>query len=124
MKDAAEIEEDERRGGVVPVCDVPSLFTRRWALTLLCVYVTLQSCVVTGLFAATISSVQQQYNFKSITVASLANVYDAGIISLVVPVSYYGARNRPRALGIGCMMLATGALLFAAPSFFSAYTGL
>ena len=72
----------------------------------------------TGLMSVIISSIERRYDLTSIMTGMLASIFDAVVVILILPVTYLSEKgHKPRWIGIGIIIHAIGALLFALPQF-------
>ena len=74
--------------------------------------------LLVGLTSVVITSIERRYNLTSIMTGILASIFDIVVVICVLPMSYFGEKgHKPRWLGIGAVVHALGALLFAFPQF-------
>lgn len=93
--------------------------TPRWFAVFLCLYVLVQSMVVTGLFSASVSTIERRYELSSLTTGLMASTYELTFLVFATAVGYHGGKGHaPRWLGTGVIVLVVGALVFVSPEFF------
>ena len=82
-----------------------------------CVCLLLHACtILTGLNGVVIPTIEQRFRLTSQSSGLIPGSYEIAAAVLVLPVSYFGERaHKPRWLGIGCVLIGIGALLFALP---------
>ncbi len=91
-----------------------------WFLVFLCLAVLIQSFTVSGLIPASISSLERRYSLESFQTGLISSLYDFSAMVTVLIYGYYGTHgHRPRLLGIGMAILASGAFIFALPQLIS-----
>ena len=76
-----------------------------------------QGLVVTGVSFTILTSIEKQFGFSSSHVGLFGTVYDGGFGILCVVVGYVGHRNKPRWIGIGMIVMASGAVLLSVPKY-------
>lgn len=110
-----EAERGDDSNCMSDTCCGRRLFTARWVLVFLCVYVILQGMAVTGLFASSLSSIERRYGLSSTTTGSLSSTYDATVLSTTWIFAHWGKRHPLRWLASGLLTVGVGSLLFASP---------
>lgn len=92
----------------------------KWFLVFLCMYVIVQSMIVTGLFSATISTIEKRYGIRSSTMGLVASTYDFTVMCLVTFASFLGGKGHtPRWLAGGLLVLGFGGLVYSSPQWVS-----
>lgn len=76
-----------------------------------------QGLVVTGVGFTVITSIEKQFGFKSTEVGLFGTAYDTAYGICCVFVGYIGHVHKPRWLGFGLLLMATGALVASTPKF-------
>ena len=63
-----------------------------------------------------IPAIERRFRLASQKSGLILGSYDIAAASLVIPISYLGERaHKPRWLGLGCLLLGIGALVFTLP---------
>jgi sodium-independent organic anion transporter len=90
------------------------------AFAFICSIVCIQSMVMSGLFAAGLSSVERQFGFTSVQAGAMGSIYETGVIVMLPIVTYFG-KNFPqlKVLAAGAFIIGIGKILFALPQFVS-----
>ena len=71
-----------------------------------------------GLTAVVVSTIERRYRLSSTATGALASMNDVAVIISVIFISYFGERShKPRWLGVGLIIAAIGAFIFALPQF-------
>ena len=71
-----------------------------------------------GLTAVVLSTIERRYRLSSTATGALASMTDVSILISVIFISYLGGRShKPRWLGVGLIVEAIGAFVFALPQF-------
>ena len=76
-----------------------------------------QSMLVSGFLNVVLSTIQVEFQMSSAKAAIFPSNYDIAVAVTVLLVSHFGSSHKPRTLGVGMILLATGSLLFALAHF-------
>ena len=78
--------------------------------------------LLSGFTSVVLSTIEKRYNFSSLAVGMIAVTFDATVVVSVIFVSYFGGKShKPRWLGVGLIIQAIGAFIFATPQFYAPY---
>ena len=93
------------------------LFTPLFYFFLWCGCIFAQSMLVSGFLNVVLSTIQVEFQMSSAKAAMFPSNYDISVAVTVLLVAHFGSSHKPRTLGIGMLLLATGSLLFALAHF-------
>ena len=103
-----EIKEKKKNGRI---------FTPLFYFFLWCGCIIAQSMLVSGFLNVVLSTIQVEFQMSSAKAAMFPSNYDIAVAVTVLLVAHFGSAHKPRTLGIGMLLLATGSLLFALAHF-------
>eukprot|EP00112_Aurelia_sp_Birch-Aquarium-sp1_P006957 Seg176.4 transcript_id=Seg176.4/GoldUCD/mRNA.D3Y31 product="Solute carrier organic anion transporter family member 4A1" protein_id=Seg176.4/GoldUCD/D3Y31 len=89
----------------------------RYLLVLLCAYFFANGAVVTGIFSTSISTIEKRFSLSSSKMGMVTSAFDVAALIFIGPVSYFGVRNKPAALGVGMIVMGIGYIVFMMPHF-------
>ena len=93
------------------------IFTPHFYFFLWCGCIAAQSMLVSGFLNVVLTTIQVEFQMSSAKAALFPSNYDIAVAVTVLVVAHFGSSHKPRTLGIGMILLSTGALLFALPHF-------
>ncbi|KAH7953281.1 hypothetical protein HPB49_006911 [Dermacentor silvarum] len=92
--------------------------TPPWVLFFLCWAGFLQGLIVNGFVNVVITTIERRFQLRSSESGLVASGYDIASFLLLAPISYFGGtRSKPLFVGVGCLVLGLGALVFSMPHF-------
>ncbi|KAH8026040.1 hypothetical protein HPB51_015389 [Rhipicephalus microplus] len=92
--------------------------TPPWVLFFLCWAGFLQGLIVNGFVNVVITTIERRFQLRSSESGLVASGYDIASFVLLAPISYFGGtRSKPLFVGVGCLVLGLGALVFSMPHF-------
>nr|XP_040049616.1 solute carrier organic anion transporter family member 4A1 [Gasterosteus aculeatus aculeatus]XP_040049617.1 solute carrier organic anion transporter family member 4A1 [Gasterosteus aculeatus aculeatus]XP_040049618.1 solute carrier organic anion transporter family member 4A1 [Gasterosteus aculeatus aculeatus]XP_040049619.1 solute carrier organic anion transporter family member 4A1 [Gasterosteus aculeatus aculeatus] len=92
--------------------------TPRWVLFFLCVASFLQGMIINGFTNTVVTSIERRFDLRSYQAGLIASSYDIAACVCLAFVSYFGGTgHKPRWLGWGVLIMASGSLVFALPHF-------
>uniref|UniRef100_A0A3B5KDF3 Solute carrier organic anion transporter family member n=1 Tax=Takifugu rubripes TaxID=31033 RepID=A0A3B5KDF3_TAKRU len=95
--------------------------TPPWMLFFLCLASFLQGMIINGFINTIITSIERRFDLRSYQTGLIASSYDIAACVCLAFVSYFGGTgHKPRWLGWGMLIMASGSLVFALPHFASA----
>ncbi|XP_056879739.1 solute carrier organic anion transporter family member 4A1 isoform X2 [Takifugu flavidus] len=95
--------------------------TPPWMLFFLCLASFLQGMIINGFVNTIITSIERRFDLRSSQTGLIASSYDIAACVCLAFVSYFGGTgHKPRWLGWGMLIMASGSLVFALPHFASA----
>ncbi|KAL5258496.1 hypothetical protein ACHWQZ_G009109 [Mnemiopsis leidyi] len=93
------------------------LFTPLFYFFLWCGCIFSQSMLVSGFLNVVLSTIQVEFQMSSAEAAMFPSNYDISVAVTVLLVAHFGSSHKPRTLGIGMILLATGSLFFSLAHF-------
>lgn len=90
------------------------------SLILICIVNTLQGFMVSGLFGATISTLEKRFDFWSTDTGLIASCYNVSSLIVVLGISYVGGKgHKPSWIAWGTIVMGISSVLYALPHFFA-----
>ena len=93
------------------------IFTPHFYFVLWCGCIVSQSMLVSGFLNVVLSTIQVEFQMTSAKAAMFPSNYDIAVATTVLIVAHFGSTHKPRTLGAGMVVLATGSFLFALAHF-------
>lgn len=91
-----------------------------WVLFFLCLASFLQGLIINGFINTIITSIERRFELRSYQSGLIASSYDIAACICLAFVSYFGGTgHKPRWLGWGMLVMASGSLVFTVPHFSS-----
>ncbi|XP_035694932.1 solute carrier organic anion transporter family member 4A1-like isoform X2 [Branchiostoma floridae] len=87
------------------------------ALVFLSCAIFTQAMTVNGLARSVVTTLERRFHLTSTDMGAVLIANDVANFVSSLPISYLGAKNKPRWLGSGMLLLAVGAFVFALPHF-------
>ena len=87
-------------------------FTPLFFFILWCGCIFSQSMLVSGFLNVVLSTIQVEFQMSSAKAAMFPSNYDITVAATVLIVAHFGSSHKPRTLGLGMILLATGAFMF------------
>eukprot|EP00058_Branchiostoma_floridae_P020586 XP_002606076.1 hypothetical protein BRAFLDRAFT_125100 [Branchiostoma floridae] len=87
------------------------------ALAFLSCAIFTQAMTVNGLARSVVTTLERRFHLTSTDMGAVLIANDVANFVSSLPISYLGAKNKPRWLGCGMLLLAVGASVFALPHF-------
>ncbi|XP_014288192.1 solute carrier organic anion transporter family member 4A1 isoform X2 [Halyomorpha halys] len=94
----------------------------KWALAFCCPGPFLQGMLIMGLLHFFIPHLERQFELRSTQSGLISSAYDMAATICLIPLATIGGRsgaNRPKYIGIGLIIIGTGAFIFSLPAFLS-----
>ncbi|KAI8494912.1 sodium-independent organic anion transmembrane transporter [Branchiostoma belcheri] len=87
------------------------------ALAFLCCAIFAQAMLVNGFARSVVTTLERRFGLSSTDLGSVLVANDVANLLAAIPIGYLCAKNKPRWLGCGMVVMALGAFIFALPQF-------
>ncbi|XP_078610405.1 solute carrier organic anion transporter family member 4A1-like isoform X1 [Branchiostoma floridae x Branchiostoma japonicum] len=87
------------------------------ALAFLCCAIFAQAMLVNGFARSVVTTLERRFGLSSTDLGSVIVANDVANLLAAIPIGYLCAKNKPRWLGCGMVLMALGAFIFALPQF-------